>query len=88
MHVRNLLIVSFLCASVLAFAQAKDTKDIRVALIYDKTGPLEAYMKQTHTGFYMGLDVATSGSQHCGNGNTHGCQFHGAHGETLLGEFY
>ena len=62
MHVRNLLIVPLLLASALAFAQAKATKDIRVALIYDKTGPLEAYMKQTHTGFYMGLDVATSGS--------------------------
>ena len=62
MHVRNLFIVPLLLASALAFAQAKATKDIRVALIYDKTGPLEAYMKQTHTGFYMGLDVATSGS--------------------------
>ena len=59
MHVRNLLIVPFLLASALVFAQSTE---IRIALVYDKTGPLEAYMKQTHTGFYMGLDVATSGS--------------------------
>ncbi|MBL8513585.1 MAG: substrate-binding domain-containing protein [Betaproteobacteria bacterium] len=37
-------------------------KDIRIGLVYDKTGPLEAYMKQTHTGFTMGLDYATGGS--------------------------
>jgi len=42
-----------------AFGQAKD---IRIAFIYDKTGPLEAYVKQTETGFQMGLDFATSGT--------------------------
>jgi branched-chain amino acid transport system substrate-binding protein len=29
------------------FAQAKE---IRIAHVYDKTGPLEAYAKQTHAG--------------------------------------
>ena len=48
-----------LLASMLAFGQ---TKDIRIALIYDKTGPLEAYVKQTQTGFMLGLDFATSGT--------------------------
>ncbi|MEP7155725.1 MAG: substrate-binding domain-containing protein [Betaproteobacteria bacterium] len=41
---------------------AAQTKDIRIAFIYDKTGPLEAYVKQTQTGFQMGLDFGTSGT--------------------------
>ena len=45
--------------ATVAFAQAKE---IRVAFVYDKTGPLEAYVKQTQTGFLMGLDYATSGT--------------------------
>ena len=46
-------------ASPLALAQSKE---IRIAHIYSKTGPLEAYGKQTATGFMMGLDYATQGS--------------------------
>jgi branched-chain amino acid transport system substrate-binding protein len=42
-----------------AFAQAKE---IKIAHIYSKTGPLEAYGKQTQTGFMMGLDYATNGT--------------------------
>lgn len=42
-----------------AFAQ---TKDIKIAHIYSKTGPLEAYGKQTQIGFMMGLDYATGGT--------------------------
>ena len=42
-----------------AFAQEKQ---IKIAHIYSKTGPLEAYGKQTATGFMMGLDYATNGS--------------------------
>ena len=45
--------------ATVAFAQAKE---IRVAFVYDKTGPLEAYVKQTQTGFLMGLDYATNGT--------------------------
>jgi branched-chain amino acid transport system substrate-binding protein len=41
----------------LAFAQ-----DIKIALITDKTGPLEAYAKQTQAGFMLGLEYATGGS--------------------------
>ncbi|MEO8103598.1 MAG: ABC transporter substrate-binding protein, partial [Betaproteobacteria bacterium] len=37
-------------------------KDIRVGFIFDKTGPLEAYTKQTQTGFQVGLDYATGGT--------------------------
>jgi len=43
-----------------AFAQAG--KDIKIALLAGKTGPLEAYAKQTVTGFMMGLDYATGGA--------------------------
>ena len=37
-------------------------KQIKIAHIYSKTGPLEAYGKQTATGFMMGLDYATGGT--------------------------
>ena len=36
--------------------------EIRIAHIYSKTGPLEAYGKQTAVGFNMGLDYATGGT--------------------------
>ncbi|MEO6032703.1 MAG: hypothetical protein ABIP61_12510, partial [Burkholderiaceae bacterium] len=42
-------------------ALAQSRGEIRIALIYGKTGPLEAYGKQTQTGFMMGLDYATNG---------------------------
>jgi len=45
--------------STLAFSQ---DKQIKIAHIYSKTGPLEAYGKQTATGFMMGLDYATGGT--------------------------
>jgi branched-chain amino acid transport system substrate-binding protein len=43
-----------------AFAQ--QGKPVKVALIEDRTGPLEAYAKQLVTGFRMGLEYATKGS--------------------------
>ena len=45
------------CATSLAFAQ-----DIKIALIFSKTGALEAYAKQTQTGLMMGLEYATNGT--------------------------
>ncbi|MBI3346296.1 MAG: substrate-binding domain-containing protein [Burkholderiales bacterium] len=36
--------------------------EIRIAHVYSKTGPLEAYGKQTQIGFMMGLDYATGGT--------------------------
>ena len=45
--------------TTLAFGQPSE---IRIAHIYDKTGPLEAYAKQTHTGLVMGLKYATDGT--------------------------
>jgi branched-chain amino acid transport system substrate-binding protein len=45
--------------STLSFAQSKD---IRIAHVYGKTGALEAYGKQTQIGFMMGLNYATGGA--------------------------
>ena len=42
-----------------AFSQGRP---IKIAHIFSKTGPLEAYGKQTAVGFMMGLDYATGGT--------------------------
>ncbi len=44
--------------SGLALGQAKE---IKIAHVYDKTGVLEAYAKQTQAGLMMGLEYATGG---------------------------
>jgi branched-chain amino acid transport system substrate-binding protein len=53
-----------LAAAVLAVASgaASAQSEIRIAHIYSKTGPLEAYGKQTALGFMMGLEYATQGT--------------------------
>ncbi len=59
MQIRHSVIAGFalsLCAG-LAYAQ-----DIKIAHVYDKTGALEAYAKQTQTGLMMGLEYATGGT--------------------------
>ena len=48
---------TLLGATSLAFAQ-----DIKIAHNYGKTGPLEAYAKQTQAGLMLGLEYATGGS--------------------------
>ena len=47
-----------------AWSQARvgAAPEFRIAHIYSATGPLEAYGKQTATGFMMGLEYATEGS--------------------------
>jgi len=50
--------VALAAATGLAFGQAKE---IRIAHVYDKTGVLEAYAKQTQAGLMMGLEYATGG---------------------------
>jgi branched-chain amino acid transport system substrate-binding protein len=54
-----LLAAAALALPLTALAQGKE---IKIAHIYSKTGPLEAYGKQTATGFTMGLDYATGGT--------------------------
>jgi branched-chain amino acid transport system substrate-binding protein len=43
-------------------ATAVKADDLKIALIYSKTGPLEAYAKQTETGLMMGLEYLTGGT--------------------------
>jgi branched-chain amino acid transport system substrate-binding protein len=68
MHRRTWVALAALAATVfttpIAFAQAG--KDIKIAHIYSRTGPLEAYGKQTQTGLLMGLDYATGGTMMVG----------------------
>ena len=63
MYRRTLVALAVLAAAAFAtpgaFAQAKEVK---IAIIASKAGPLEAYAKQTIVGFYMGLDYATGGT--------------------------
>ena len=50
-------------AAVFAVAAgAAHADDVKVALIRGLTGPLEAYAKQTETGFMLGLEYATKGT--------------------------
>jgi branched-chain amino acid transport system substrate-binding protein len=42
-------------------------QEFRIAHVYDKTGPLEAYAKQTQTGLLLGLEYATGGTMKVGN---------------------
>src|SRR5689334_24771023 len=53
--------VSLLAATAAAvlFAGSASAQDLKIALIYGKTGPLEAYAKQTETGLRMGFEYAT-----------------------------
>ena len=55
-------VLAVITAGLLAATVFAQSKDIRIAHIYSKTGPLEAYGRQTQTGFMMGLDYATGGT--------------------------
>jgi len=54
--------IAALSLAAAAGIAAGQSKDIRIAHVYDKTGPLEAYAKQTQTGLLMGLEYATGGT--------------------------
>ncbi len=61
MQRRTLVAWAALAASLSspAFSQSGE---IRIAHVYSKTGPLEAYGKQTQNGLLMGLEYATGGT--------------------------
>ncbi|WOP16392.1 substrate-binding domain-containing protein [Ottowia sp. SB7-C50] len=61
MQRRTLIAVAALAAAASAPALAQ-SDTIKIAHIYSKTGPLEAYGKQTQTGLMMGLNYATGGT--------------------------
>jgi branched-chain amino acid transport system substrate-binding protein len=54
----SLITVAALAGAGGALAQGNE---IRIAHVYDKTGPLEAYAKQTQAGLMMGFEYATGG---------------------------
>jgi branched-chain amino acid transport system substrate-binding protein len=68
MQRRTWVALAALAASTLstpvALAQARP--DIKIAIIASKTGPLEAYAKQTIVGFNLGLEYATGGTMAVG----------------------
>ena len=55
-------VLSAVCSAAALAQPAAPGGDIRIAHVYSKTGPLEAYGKQTQTGLLMGLDYATGGT--------------------------
>src|SRR3954454_943281 len=59
--VRRSLIITTTILGLAASASAQ-ADDLKIALIYGKTGPLEAYAKQTETGLQMGFEYATKGT--------------------------
>ncbi|MFE8644016.1 substrate-binding domain-containing protein [Sphingomonas sp. NCPPB 2930] len=63
MHRRSLIAVAAAVgAAVIAVPAFAQGKEIKIAHVYSKTGPLEAYGKQTQTGLMMGLEYATGGT--------------------------
>lgn len=54
---RKLALFTAAAATLLAMPASAD--DLKIALIHGKTGPLEAYAKQTETGLRMGFEYAT-----------------------------
>ena len=59
MQIRHSIIAAF---ALVLCAGAAAAQDIKIAHVYDKTGALEAYAKQTQTGLMMGLEYATKGT--------------------------
>ena len=63
MYRRTLIALAALASTAFASPFAlSQSGEIRIAHVYSKTGPLEAYGKQTAVGFMMGLDYATGGT--------------------------
>ena len=61
MSLRSLPLAAILALAIAGPALAQG-KPLKIALIQDKTGPLEAYAKQVVTGFTLGLEYATKGT--------------------------
>ena len=61
-------LVTGLAARALSLATgAALAQDFRIALLVGRTGPLEAYAKQTETGFLLGLEYLTKGTMRVGD---------------------
>ena len=59
---RRSLVALAALSTIVSLPAFSQSKEIRIAHVYSKTGPLEAYGKQTQTGLMMGLNYATGGS--------------------------
>jgi branched-chain amino acid transport system substrate-binding protein len=59
---RCALLLGLLLVAIAPAAFAQTSSPIRIAVIEDRTGPLESYAKQMETGFSLGLEYATHGS--------------------------
>ena len=59
---RHLIAAAALATVAASGAALAQSNEIRIAHIYSKTGPLEAYGKQTAVGLQMGLEYATGGT--------------------------
>ncbi|ROZ75731.1 substrate-binding domain-containing protein [Ramlibacter sp. WS9] len=63
MQRRTWVALAALAASAFALPQTfAQGKEIKIAHIYSRTGPLEAYGKQTQAGLLMGFEYATNGT--------------------------
>ena len=62
MQRRTWVALAALAASIAAAPAFGQGKDLKIAHIYSRTGPLEAYGKQTQTGLMMGFEYATGGT--------------------------
>jgi len=63
MHRRSLISLAALTTLAVAAGSAfAQSGTIKIAHVYSKTGPLEAYGKQTQAGLMMGLEYATGGT--------------------------
>ena len=62
MSIRPGALAAVLALGLAAPAPAEEAKPVKVALIEDRTGPLEAYARQLVTGFRLGLEYATHGT--------------------------
>ena len=63
---RSLFVSAVAAATLAAFASgpavAQSKGEVKIAHVYSKTGPLEAYGKQTQIGLMLGLQYATNGT--------------------------
>jgi len=62
MQRRTLAAATAVLATLLAAPAFGQSGEIRIAQIHSKTGPLEAYAKQSNVGLMMGLSYATGGT--------------------------
>lgn len=66
MHRRTWVAAAIAAATLAAPTVWAQSSEIKIAHVYSRTGPLEAYGKQTQTGLMMGLEYATGGTMMVG----------------------